>query len=99
MLEKSTPPVNLPITGISTSLTNEPMIFPKAPPMMIPTAMSMTLPFIANSLNSDTMLILFPPVKKTKTTPSHPSGGGAKKRLNASVASLAKRSQSSRSRY
>ena len=34
------------------SLTSEVTILPKAPPMMIPTAMSITLPLRAKSLNS-----------------------------------------------
>ena len=42
--------------GMITSLTSEVMIFPKAAPMMMPTAMSSTLPFIANSLNSFSMV-------------------------------------------
>jgi len=51
-LEKSTPPVSKPMGGISTSLTSEETIFPNAPPIMTPIAMSSTLPFMANSLNS-----------------------------------------------
>ena len=43
---------SIPINGISTSSTNEVTILPKAPPMITPTAMSITLPFMANSLNS-----------------------------------------------
>ena len=34
------------------SLTNEDTIFPNAPPMMMPTARSSTLPRMINSLNS-----------------------------------------------
>jgi NAD(P)-dependent dehydrogenase (short-subunit alcohol dehydrogenase family) len=41
-----------PIGGIRISLTKEVTIFPKATPMMIPTAMSTTFPRSANSLNS-----------------------------------------------
>src|SRR5881396_2424127 len=37
------------------SPTKDVMILPNAPPMMIPTAMSTTLPRIANSLNSLTI--------------------------------------------
>lgn len=43
-----------------TSATNDDTIFPKAAPMMIPTAMSTTLPLIAKALNSCNMLIVFP---------------------------------------
>ncbi len=39
------------------SPTSEDTILPKAAPMMTPTARSTTLPFIANSLNSDARLI------------------------------------------
>ena len=46
---------------MSTSFTNEDTIFPKAAPMTIPTAISTTLPRMANSLNSFNMGIL--PVK------------------------------------
>ena len=38
--------------GMTTSPTSEETILPNAAPMMIPTAMSTTLPFMANSLNS-----------------------------------------------
>ena len=38
--------------GISTSETSDFTMVPKAPPMMMPTAMSTTLPLTANSLNS-----------------------------------------------
>src|SRR6185295_2622527 len=51
-LEKSTFPISNPIGGISTSLTSDETIFPNAPPMITPIAMSSTLPFIAKSLNS-----------------------------------------------
>ena len=57
-LEKSTPPNNTPIGGMMTSLTSELTIFPKAAPMMIPTAMSTTLPRMANFLNSDNHFIM-----------------------------------------
>ncbi len=49
---KSRPPIIIPSGGISTSATNELMIFPNAAPMIIPIAMSTTLPRIANVLNS-----------------------------------------------
>src|SRR5262245_28694185 len=39
-----------------TSPTSESTILPKAPPMMTPTARSITLPLTANSLNSDAKL-------------------------------------------
>ena len=38
--------------GITTSPTNELTILPKAPPMITPTAISTTLPRMANFLNS-----------------------------------------------
>ena len=38
--------------GMSTSLTSDEMILPNAPPMITPIAISKTLPFMANSLNS-----------------------------------------------
>src|SRR5262249_14929228 len=56
--EKSTRPSNLPSGGIRMSSTADDTIFPNAAPIMIPTAMSITLPRIANSLNSFSMLHL-----------------------------------------
>jgi hypothetical protein len=44
-----------PIGGMITSFTTESTILPKAAPMMMPTAMSTTLPLTANSLNSFSM--------------------------------------------
>src|SRR5437016_10055021 len=52
---KLTLPIALPMGGMMMSLTIEVTILPNAPPMMIPTAMSTTLPRIANSLNSLTI--------------------------------------------
>src|SRR6185312_4243674 len=52
MLEKSTPPVTTPIGGMMMSSTSDLTMVEKAAPMMTPTAMSMTLPRSANSLNS-----------------------------------------------
>ena len=52
MFEKSSPPVTRLISGMMMSLTSESTIFPKAPPMMMPTARSTTLPLTANSRNS-----------------------------------------------
>ena len=49
---KSKPPIIMETTGITTSLTRELTIAVKAPPMMIPTARSMTEPRLMNSLNS-----------------------------------------------
>ncbi len=46
------PPRRVEIRGITMSLTKESTIFPKAPPMMTPTARSITLPRTANALNS-----------------------------------------------
>src|SRR4029077_163757 len=51
-LENSTFPSNRPIGGMRISPTNDVMIFPNAAPMIMPTAISRTLPRIANSLNS-----------------------------------------------
>ena len=55
---RNSSPMSRPIGGMSTSLTSDATILPKAPPMMMPTAMSMTLPRIANSRNSLSMPIL-----------------------------------------
>ena len=49
---KSTPPISQPTGGIIKSLTMEVTIFPKAPPTITPTAISMAFPFTAKSLNS-----------------------------------------------
>ena len=49
---KLIPPINNPITGITTSFTKEVAIAVNAPPMMTPTARSNTLPREINSLNS-----------------------------------------------
>src|SRR5688572_13668413 len=51
-LEKSTPPIIQPSAGMTIAFTNADTILPKAAPITMPTAMSTTLPFIANSLNS-----------------------------------------------
>src|SRR5712672_3661710 len=51
-LEKSTPCSMSPIGGMMMSSTSEPTIFPNAAPIMTPTARSITLPRMANSLNS-----------------------------------------------
>ncbi|MNC90501.1 hypothetical protein D3C83_66070 [compost metagenome] len=58
-LEKSTLPSRSPIGGMMTSLTSESTILPNAAPMMMPTAISTTLPRIANSLNSLSMMDSF----------------------------------------
>ena len=52
MLEKSTPPVTTPMGGMTMSSTSDLTMVEKAAPMMMPTAMSTTLPRRANSLNS-----------------------------------------------
>jgi hypothetical protein len=52
MFWKSMLPTSMPRGGIITSSTKLFTTVPKAPPMMIPTAMSTTLPRTANSLNS-----------------------------------------------
>src|SRR5512145_902320 len=51
-LLKSMPPVSMPMGGMRMSFTSELTILPKAVPMITPTARSMTLPRMANSLNS-----------------------------------------------
>ena len=51
-LLKSMPPVRTEMRGMITSFTREVEILPKAPPMMTPTAMSMTLPRAMKVLNS-----------------------------------------------
>jgi Tfp pilus assembly pilus retraction ATPase PilT len=43
---------------MNTSPTKEEMILPNAAPMITPTARSTTLPFMANSLNSEARLIV-----------------------------------------
>jgi hypothetical protein len=54
LLEKSAePPTTKLMIGITMSLTIESTIFEKAAPMMMPTARSITLPRMANDLNSD----------------------------------------------
>ncbi len=58
-LEKSTPPIIQPSAGITIASTNAETILPKAAPITMPTAMSTTLPFIANSLNSESRLMVF----------------------------------------
>src|ERR1700739_847445 len=50
--EKSTWLRSIPIGGMIMSCTREETIFPNAAPMMKPTARSITLPRMANSLNS-----------------------------------------------
>src|SRR5258708_17605521 len=50
--ENSTWPSSAPIGGMMMSSTKDKMIFPKAVPIMTPTAKSTTFPRIANSLNS-----------------------------------------------
>jgi hypothetical protein len=49
---KSIPPVRKDITGMMISATSELTIFPNAPPITTQTARSMTLPRMANDLNS-----------------------------------------------
>lgn len=52
-LVKVTLPVQSDTAGMMMSLTSDVTILPNAPPMMTPTAMSTTLPFMAKSLKSD----------------------------------------------
>src|SRR5712664_2306387 len=56
--EKSTRPSSRPIGGMITSSTSDETVFPKAAPIITPTAKSMTLPRMANSLNSFSMDVL-----------------------------------------
>ena len=51
-LEKSILPRTKPITGMKILLTSDETILPKAAPIIIPTARSITFPLKANSLNS-----------------------------------------------
>ena len=60
---KSTFPTIIPIIGIKISLTKLVTIFPKAAPMITPTAKSTTLPRITNALNSSTNFINPPKIK------------------------------------
>ena len=60
MVEKSTPPITALTIGMIRSSTTEPTIFPNAPPITTPTAMSTTFPRIANALNSEAMDIWAP---------------------------------------
>ena len=53
------PPKSAPMTGMKMSFTREVTILVKVLPMMTPTAMSITLPRMMNSLNSDTMPFFF----------------------------------------
>src|SRR5262252_5537795 len=59
-LEKSTLPRSSPKGGIRMSLTSEVTILPKAAPMTRPTARSTTLPRIAKSRNSLSMVPYLP---------------------------------------
>jgi hypothetical protein len=55
----------MPIGGMITSATRELMIFPKAPPMITPTARSNAFPFVINSLNSSINFFIFTYLSKT----------------------------------
>ena len=50
--------VSTPTSGIINSFTRDVTIFPKAPPIITPTAISITLPFRANFLKSFHILVL-----------------------------------------
>ena len=52
---KSMPPKRAPMTGMSRSFTRDWTMAVNALPMMMPTAISITLPRVMNSLNSETM--------------------------------------------
>ena len=56
-LLKSSRPNTILTTGMIRSVTTESTILPNAPPMITPTAKSITLPLTANSLNSLTIPI------------------------------------------
>src|SRR5258708_6675018 len=60
MFEKSTPPSASPIGGIRMSVVNDVTIFWNAAPTVNPTARSITLPLIANCLNSETIDTIAP---------------------------------------
>src|SRR5210317_1162569 len=62
----------MPIGGMMTSFTNEDTIFPKAPPMIMPTAMSTTLPRIAKDLNSCIIPIFSSPRVVLGSQPARP---------------------------
>lgn len=59
---KSAPPNMIPIGGIITFVTRDDTIFPKTAPMTTPTAISITLPCTANSLNSEKRFHLLKPL-------------------------------------
>ena len=52
MLDRSTPPISMPMAGLKMSSTTLFTILPNAAPMITPTARSSALPLTANSLNS-----------------------------------------------
>jgi hypothetical protein len=54
-LEKSSRPINADTMGMIRSPTIESTILPNAPPMITPTAKSITLPRMAKALNSCNM--------------------------------------------
>jgi len=62
-LEKSTLCRARPIGGRMTSVTSELAILAKDPPMTIPTAISITLPRMANFLNSPMMFLKYIKIK------------------------------------
>ena len=55
---KSNPPITTPIAGINTSFTSDVTIFPNAPPIITPTAKSITFPLAINFLNSLNIIFL-----------------------------------------
>ena len=59
--EKSTFPIIIPMTGINISLTKLVTIFPKAPAIITPIAISSTFPRITNALNSSNNFFIKPP--------------------------------------
>ena len=55
---KSTPPMMMPISGITMSLTSEVTMPVNAAPMITATAKSMTLPRLMNARNSFNIILL-----------------------------------------
>ncbi len=70
-----------PTIGMMRSLTIESTILPNAPPMMTPTARSITLPLRANSLNSLRMLIVYTPFQVSRVGSQHSPGASARAQL------------------
>src|SRR6185437_11649509 len=78
-LEKSTLPISNPRGGIRTSPTSDETILPNAPPMMTPIAISRTFPFMANSLNSFSIVHLLKSAVQYDPTSDLPFTGGVER--------------------